>query len=242
MARVPEHKPRAHTKADDVYNARKRAKRMVARLENEVKGQTGSTARATREYISSLKTQIEKSYVNKSVKDRQAESKRTQQVAAALTETLNRIPVGRGQRVQVMRSNKMFERQINLASSQSPNVLTNEQTLNAKQSIKYAKSLTSIFYKATKNLWQGKDPSKRNEIIMQHYGTTSLEDAFNKVLEQQKVAVQRAYDAAKGNVSGKVENTAAQEAFNQDVSTDSEKEPSPDEVMSAVKPVSNADM
>lgn len=234
--------PRAHTKADDVYNARKRAKRMVERLEREVKGQTGSTARATQQYIDSLKTQIEKSYVNKSAKDRQAESKRTQQVASALTETLNRIPVGRGQRVKVMRSNKMFERQLNLASSQSPNVLTNEETLDAAQSIKYAKSLVSIFYKATKNLWQGKDPQRRNELIMMHYNTTSLEDAFNKVLEQNTKAVQRAYDAAKGNVAGVIQNTAEQEAFNQDVSIDSEKEPSPDEVMSAVVPVSNADM
>lgn len=68
---------------------------------------------------------------------------------------------------EVARKNTMFAHEINQASKGGVSSLSKEET--------------KIFYAATKNLWEGKDPRQRNEIIVQKMGVESLEEAWETV-------------------------------------------------------------
>lgn len=45
----------------------------------------------------------------------------------------------------------------------------------------------SAFYRATQSIWEGEDLLHRNVAIMKYFNVTSLEEAYNKVLNDKKV-------------------------------------------------------
>ena len=70
------------------------------------------------------------------------------------------------------------------------NALTQEQMKSAMKGTSdtglglFSKNRTQLFYASTRALWAGKDPSKRNEIIMQELGVNNMQEAMNLVFAQ----------------------------------------------------------
>lgn len=158
---------RAKRTSDEVYNARRRAKRLLARLEREdVGGMSTSQKRARADYIASVREQIAQSYQG----TRQAPEAQTRARGAA--ERLDRMTAApRKARSRAARSNLIFQRQLNLARSGAPSTLGDS-----------GKEAVSVFYAATRRFWRGKDPKERNRLIMEGLGVTSLSEAYDRVV------------------------------------------------------------
>lgn len=198
---------RAKRASDEIYNARRRAKRLIARLEREdVSGMSALQRSARADYIASLQKHIQASY--------QPRGKVTSQVKQAVKaegEQLNRMTSQpRGAKNAMQRSNAVFERQINLARIGSPSALGDVGEVQVQ-----------VFYAATRKIWRGRDMRRRNEYIMRALGTDSLEEAFKKVLRENRRAFKIA--AGKSPVTSYVEGlTSENEDFYNEVEMDAE--------------------
>lgn len=196
---------RAKRASDETYNARRRAKRLLARLEREnTAGMSASQLRARADYIESVRAQITKSYQ----KTRDASAKERSQAAAAQLDRMTSAP--RKVKSAKERSDIFFARQLNLAKMGQPTTLG-----------EHASEKVSVFYAATRQLWRGRDTRKRNEYIIRGLGVSSLAEAFEKVLS----ANEDAFQAAIGSkvTSSFVEGiTSENEAFYNEVDYDSE--------------------
>nr|DAQ33304.1 MAG TPA: hypothetical protein [Bacteriophage sp.] len=171
---------RAKRTSDEVYNARRRAKRLLARLEREdVSGMSESQKRARADYIASVREQIAQSYQG----TRQVPEAQTRTKEAA--ERLDRMTTApRKARSRDARSNLIFQRQINLARSGAPSTLGDS-----------GKEAVSVFYAATRRFWRGKDPKERNRQIMEGLGVTSLSEAYDRVIGANGKALDSAVSA-----------------------------------------------
>lgn len=200
---------RAKRTSDEVYNARRRAKRLLARLEREdVSDMSTLQKRARADYIASVREQITQSY---------QETRRVHQVAEAQARTkraaehLDRMTTApRKARSRAARSNLIFQRQINLARSGAPSTLGD----SGKQAV-------SVFYAATRRFWRGKDPKERNRLIMEGLGVTSLSEAYDRVIGANRKALDSLVSA--GAQTSLVEGlTSENEGFYSEVDFDAE--------------------
>lgn len=220
---------RAKRKSDETYNARRRAKRLLARLEREDTSGMSRTARAAREsYIQSVREQIELSYMPKG--GTAAARKQRMETVQANARKLDRMtnPV-RGRKTKAQRSNQFFQRQITAARLGLPTVLGGRTQSYEQQEL--AKAEVNIFYAATRRFWQGKDATNRNQYIMEGMGVSSLEQAFNLVLSQNRDALRLARESARqtgGMVAGRTDENAP---FNAETDIDGERMGSPDYLM-----------
>ena len=113
-----------------------------------------------------------------------------------------------GFKVENLRKNEIFTRDINQASIGGVSTKSKEEV--------------KIFYAATKNAWAGLDITKRHQAIMDYFGVDTLEEAWEKVFENPDV--QKALEKAK-----KAQNKIESEQDIIDGSTDvKEVETSPD--------------
>lgn len=194
---------RAKRTSDEVYNARRRAKRLLARLEREdVSGMGASQKRARADYIASVREQISQSYQG----TRQGQTR-----AEKAAERLDRMTAApRKARSRAARSNLIFQRQINLARSGAPSTLGDR-----------GKEAVSVFYAATRRLWRGRDPKERNRLIMEGLGVTSLSEAYDRVIGANRKALDSLVSA--GAQTSLVEGlTSENEAFYGEVDFDAE--------------------
>lgn len=200
---------RAKRASDEVYNARRRAKRLLARMEREdVSGMSSAQKRARADYMESVRAQITQSY--QGTRDVR-EVRRAQKRARAASERLDRM-TSAPRKVKSFRerSDMLFQRQINLARIDAPSTLG-----------EHGKEAVAVFYAATRQYWRGKDPKERNRLIMQGLGAKSLSEAFEKVLR----ANEQAFKAAIGSgiPTSEVEGfTDENEAFYSEVEYDAE--------------------
>lgn len=197
---------RAKRTSDEVYNARRRAKRLLARLEREdVSGMSTLQKRARADYIASVREQIAYSYQG----TRQAPEVQTRAKRAA--ERLDRMTAApRKARSRAARSNLIFQRQINLARSGAPSTLGDG-----------GKEAVSVFYAATRRFWRGKDPKERNRLIMEGLGVTSLSEAYDRVIGANRKALDSL--VSEGSQTSLVEGlTSENEAFYGEVDFDAE--------------------
>ena len=198
---------RAKRASDETYNARRRAKRLLARLEREnTAGMSASQLRARADYIESVRAQITKSYQKTRAASEVAGAKERTQAAAAQLDRMTSAP--RKVKSAKERSDIFFARQLNLAGIGQPTTLG-----------EHASEKVSVFYAATRQLWRG--ARKRNEYIIRGLGASSLAEAFEKVLS----ANEDAFQAAIGSkvTSSFVEGiTSENEAFYNEVDYDSE--------------------
>lgn len=164
---------RAKRASDEIYNARRRAKRLIARLEKQASSNAVED-RAHKSYIQSLKSAVAASYVKKRSKEALAEAKK----AAAKLDRMAAIP--RANRTAKARSEAIFRQQ--LATARRGNA----------SAIKEAEA--SVFYAATRHIWRGHDVRERNELIKKALGVSSLSEAFEKVIAENQDAV-AAYDS-----------------------------------------------
>ena len=162
--------PRKKRASDEVYNARRRAKRLIARLEREqAADSTGVQARARQSYIQSLKDQVSKSY---------AASRKKSDVKASRENsmTLNRMTnIPRADRTARERSEAIFRQQLAQARTGGISSITNAEA--------------SVFYAATRRIWSGADVRERNELIKRALGVSSLAEAFRIVTEDNTRAI-----------------------------------------------------
>ena len=197
---------RAKRASDEVYNARRRAKRLLARLEREdVSGMGASQKRARADYIASVREQIAQSYQG----TRQVPEAQTRANSAA--ERLDRMTTApRKAKSRAARSNLIFQRQINLARSGAPSTLGE----SGKESV-------SVFYAATRRFWRGRDPKERNRLIMEGLGVTSLSEAYDRVIGANRKALDILVSV--GAQTSLVEGlTSENEAFYDEVDFDAE--------------------
>lgn len=200
---------RAKRASDETYNARRRAKRLLARLEREnTAGMSASQLRARADYIESVRAQITKSYQKTRAASEVVGVRERAQAAAAQLDRMTSAP--RKVKSAKERSDIFFARQLNLAKMGQPTTLG-----------EHASEKVSVFYAATRQLWRGRDTRKRNEYIIRGLGVSSLAEAFEKVLS----ANEDAFQAAIGSkvTSSFVEGiTSENEAFYNEVDYDSE--------------------
>lgn len=200
---------RAKRTSDEVYNARRRAKRLLARLEREdVSGMSTLQKRARADYIASVREQITQSYQGTRQAHQVAESQARAKKAAERLDRMTAAP--RKAKSRAARSNLIFQRQINLARSGAPSMLGER----GKESV-------SVFYAATRRFWRGKDPKERNRLIMEGLGVSSLSEAYDRVLGANRKALDSM--VAAGAQTSMVEGlTSENEAFYSEVEYDAE--------------------
>lgn len=200
---------RAKRTSDEVYNARRRAKRLLARLEREdVGGMSASQKRAHADYIASVREQIAQSYQGTRQVHQAAEAQARTKKAAERLDRMTTAP--RKARSRAARSNLIFQRQINLARSGAPSTLGDG-----------GKEAVSVFYAATRRFWRGKDPRERNRLIMDGLGVTSLSEAYDRVIGANRKALDSLVSA--GAQTSLVEGlTSENEAFYSEVDFDAE--------------------
>lgn len=165
--------PRAKRKSDELYNERRRAKRLVARIKKQ-KFRTVREQQAAQSYVGNLQKQIERTYISKGVEVEEAFK-----VAKALS-----VQTRRDVRTASQRANEIFTREMNLASS------GNESTLGER-----GKQYVKIFYAATQSMWEGLPLEMRNKAILADMGIDSLREAFINVLWQNRAAMKAAKHA-----------------------------------------------
>lgn len=195
--------------SDEVYNARRRAKRLLARLEREdVSGMSTSQKRAHSDYIASVREQITQSYQGTRQVHQVAEAQTRAKRAAERLDRMTTAP--RKASSRAARSSLIFQRQINLARSGAPSTLGDA----GKESV-------SVFYAATRRFWRGKDPKERNRLIMEGLGVTSLSEAYDRVIGANRKALDSMVSA--GAQTSLVEGlTSENEAFYGEVDFDAE--------------------
>jgi hypothetical protein len=200
---------RAKRTSDEVYNARRRAKRLLDRLEREdVSGMSASQKRARADYIASVREQIAQSYQGTQRVHQAVEAQTRTKKAAERLDRMTTAP--RKAKSRAARSNLIFQRQINLARSGAPSTLGDS-----------GKEAVSVFYAATRRFWRGRDPKERNRLIMEGLGATSLSEAYDRVIGANRKALDSLVSA--GAQTSLVEGlTSENEAFYGEVDFDAE--------------------
>lgn len=205
---------RAKRESDEIYNARRRAKRLLARMEREdVSGMSSVQRRARTDYMESVRAQIEQSYHGtRDVREVRSARKR----AKSASERLDRMTSApRKVKTPRERSDMLFQRQVNLARIGAPSLFG-----------EHGKAAVSVFYASTRQIWRGRDHKDRNKLIMEALGVDNLQDAFDKVLIKNMRAV-NAYIAQSAKSSTVEGFTDENEEFYKEVELDSELSGSP---------------
>lgn len=195
--------------SDELYNARRRAKRLLARLEREdVSDMSTLQKRARADYIASVREQIAQSYQGTRQVHQVAEAQTRTKKAAERLDRMTTAP--RKARSRAERSNLIFQRQINLARSGAPSALGD-----------HGKESVSVFYAATRRFWRGKNPKERNSLIMEGLGVTLLSEAYDRVIGANRKALDSLL-SAEAQTSLVEGLTSENEAFYGEVDFDAE--------------------
>lgn len=202
---------RAKRTSDEVYNARRRAKRLLARLEREdASDMSTSQRRARADYIASVREQIAQSYQGTRQVHRVPEAQTRTKGAAERLDRMTTAP--RKAKSRDARANLIFQRQINLARTGAPSTLGD----SGEQSV-------SVFYAATRRFWRGKDPKARNELIMEGLGVTLLSEAYDRVVGANREVIDSMVSSGEREKTSRVDGlTSENEAFYGEVDFDAE--------------------
>lgn len=173
--------PRPKRQSDELYNARRRAKRLIARLEKTRESQTRRERQATDNYISSLREQVSKSYVINARRDTVTAKRDAFDKAAQAARVLDIQTKRTDMRGARQRANRVFQFEMNRASQGKDTSLG-----------EHGKYYVQIFYRATQRIWEGLPNSQRNQAIMAALGDDSLQSAFLQVLNANRRAVSAA--------------------------------------------------
>ena len=176
--------------------------------------QTPSERAASRSYLATVREQIARTYTPRkgSPEMRSALMDEAESSARDLDRMMRGV---RGVSGRTGRANQLFSQQINAARLEKASMFG-----------KMGREQVNIFYAATRNIWQGRDPKRRNEYIMEALGTSSLEEAFRRVIRENRTALRVA--AHRGAITSKVPGVTAENAFfYNEVTMDSERGGSP---------------
>lgn len=154
---------------DEIYNARRRAKRALARLDRDIKSGKVKRTRQVTAYRREIMRQIQESYQGR----RPSEAKVTESKAAAAN--LDRYTV-MARSTAVERRNAIFRANLKAGSSGSGTI--------PKENIQ-------LFWNATKHAWAGRGRDRYTSLT-RYYGTDDLQAIFENVMRQNKEALRRA--------------------------------------------------
>lgn len=208
---------RAKRASDETYNARRRAKRALARLDRDIKNGKVKRSRQITAYQQELKQQISASYIGRNATPSKLSS--AQQAARAL----DKYRIG-AKAEATERRNIMFRANFKASSSGSGTI---------------PKANVQLFWNATKHAWAGRGRD-RYTAIQRYYGTDDLQDIFNKVMEANKDALARAKGLAGSGFIGDTLDPASalQQAMGEGVEADGNY---PNDFMAYVVPVYNVE-
>ena len=152
--------PRAKRKSDELYNQRRRARRLAARLEKQMKAQAALERASTEGYVRDLREMISRSYMPKARAPTNDMATALRNAAYDIGTRLDRMtnPYRQPKQSAGQRSNELFARQMRIAAAGgTPSIRgMHREEIN-------------IFYAATKDLWygSGRDQKKKIDYIMQ---------------------------------------------------------------------------
>ena len=174
-------------KTDEIYNARRRAKRALARLDRDIESGKVRRTRQVKAYRREIMRQIQESYQGA----RPSEEKVAEAKAAAAN--LDRYTVMARSTV-VDRRNAIFRANMKVGSS-GAGIIPKENV--------------QLFWNATKHAWAGRGRD-RYTSLMRYYGTDDLQAIYESVMRQNKEALRRAkgLDGA-GNISDTLDAASA---------------------------------
>lgn len=204
-------------RTDEIYNARRRAKRSLERLDRDIKAGKVKNTRQVRAYRAEIMRQISESYQGK----KPTEAKVLQAQGAA--RNLDRYTVG-ARANAVQRRNVMFRANMKAGSAGAGSLpMENVQ----------------LFWNATKHAWAGRGRD-RYAAIQRYYGTDDLQAIFNQVMEANKDALARAKGLAGSGFVGDTLDPASalQQAMGEGVEADGNY---PNDFMAYVVPVYNVE-
>lgn len=152
--------PRAKRKSDELYNQRRRAKRLLVRLEKQKKAQTALERASTKGYERELREMISRSYMPKARAPTNDMATALRNAAYDIGKRLDRMtnPYRQPRQSAAQRSNELFARQMRIAAAGGTSSIRGMH-----------REEINIFYAATKDLWygSGRDPKKKMDYIMQ---------------------------------------------------------------------------
>ncbi len=152
--------PRAKRKSDELYNQRRRAQRLVVRLEKQMKTQSALERASTAGYVRELREMISRSYMPKLRTPTNDMAIALGNAAYDIGTRLDRMtrPYRQPKQSAKQRSNELFVRQMRIAAAGGTSSIRGMH-----------REEINIFYAATKDLWygSGRDPKKKNDYIMQ---------------------------------------------------------------------------
>lgn len=157
--------PRARKHSDDVYNARRRAKRALDRLNKQIGSATGELKKELQQQVTSLKQTIEGSRYDKKNKrynvDYRVVDRRTEAVRDFIAKDKRQareLTAKENERLNAMMRSYWASAKRTEAQKATNAPRTPEQRL--------ARAEQSFVYKMTLPLWQGGDVELRNENII----------------------------------------------------------------------------
>ena len=160
MQRAKGKSPRAKRKSDELYNQRRRARRLAERLEKQKKTQSALERASTEGYVRELREMISSSYMPKARTPTNDMATALRNAAYDIGTRLDRMtnPYRQPKQSAKQRSNELFARQMRIAA------------VGGTSSIRgMHREEINIFYAATKDLWygSGRDQKKKLDYIMQ---------------------------------------------------------------------------
>ena len=174
-------------KTDEIYNARRRAKRALARLDRDIESGKVRRTRQVKAYRREIMRQIQESYQGA----RPSEEKVAEAKAAAAN--LDRYTVMARSTV-VDRRNAIFRANMKVGSSGAGII---------------PKVNVQLFWNATKHAWAGRGRD-RYTSLMRYYGTDDLQAIYESVMRQNKEALRRAKCLnGAGNISDTLDAASA---------------------------------
>ena len=157
--------PRARKHSDDVYNARRRAKRALDRLNKQIGSATGELKKELQQQVTSLKQTIESSRYDRKNKrynvDYRVVDRRTEAVRDFIVKDKRQareLTAKENERLNAMMRSYWASAKRTEAQKATNAPRTPEQRL--------ARAEQSFVYKMTLPLWQGGDVELRNENII----------------------------------------------------------------------------
>lgn len=176
--------PRAKRASDERYNARRRAKRELARIERNIAAEKYMPIQeqVMKDYAARLRKSIENSYIQKDIvrgMDKKARRRLTSKADAALKSSESALESLRLSRTATERENRAFAEKLNRAKHGEKTDISGLDELSVQ-----------FFYVSTKRLWTGRRLSERNKAIMEYLGTNSLEEAYRVVMAKNREYIQ----------------------------------------------------
>lgn len=186
---------RKKTASDERYNARRRARRELARINKQIEsGALSDQQRSTQEaYARRLEQAIQDSYIQRDIRpgmnarERRALTRRSD---AALERAASAVESRRKSKTATERGNAAFAEQIRAAQAGERTPLSGLDKVS-----------TTFFYVSTRQMWQGYPAAQRNEYIMRGLGVESLEEAYRIVTRANRQQIQSYRDMLAGITS-----------------------------------------